>query len=209
MLTDPPDSAVWEEETTRYHINAVILPLASYDGVQLVRLQDFCSSKTWRPVYLDEVLAVFVRSTPQAEALIRRFPVDCATAPEPTQSPEKQSRAETFNASANAASVLVALGRNSEALTAISNALAIFPDSAFLHWERANVLFAMGNLSDSEQEYLSTIALEPSEVTWSALADSYQKRSRIPAAIEALKQAAKYSAKPYSPLLKLGSFIST
>ena len=203
LLLRPPDSPDWEQEASRYNINTVIFALARYEGVQRVRLQDFCNSKVWRPVYLDEVSAVFVRRTPQTEELIQRFPVDCATAPLPAHLPGR-NRAEAFNAWANAASVLAALGRNSEALTASDDALAIFPDSAFLHWERGNVFFAMGRLGESEQEYLTAIALEPSEVTWAALAESYLKRGRIPAGIDAAKHGAHFSLRPYATWLKLG-----
>ena len=203
LLLRPPDSSAWEQETKRYNINAVILPLGRYDGIQLVRLQDFCNGKVWRAVYLDEVSAVFVRLMPQTEELLQRFPVNCATAPLPAQ-PPGTSRAEAFNAWANAAGVLAALGRNSEALTATTNALSIFPDSAFLHWARANLLFADGRMGESEEEYLAAVALEPSEATWSALAGSYQKRGRIPAAIAAMKRAAQVSTRPQQSFLDLG-----
>ena len=203
LLQSPPDAAIWEQETSRYNINTIILPLARFDGVQLVRLQDFCNSKIWRPVYLDEVSAVFVRRTPQTEELIQRFPVDCATAPLPAQ-PPGNNRAEAFNAWANAGMVLATLGRNAEALAAIANALAIFPDNAYLHRNRADVLFAMGRLSESEQEYLSAIALEPSAATWAALSQSYLKRGRISAALDATRHVAQFSPRPYLTLLKLG-----
>ena len=203
LLASPPDSSIWEQEVSRYNINTVILPLARNDGIQLVRLQDFCTSKVWRPVYLDEVSVVFVHRTPQTEDLIRRFAVDCATAPLPAQPPGRD-RAEAFNAWANAAMVLTALGRNSEALTATDDALAILPDSPLLHWERGKVLLAMGRLSDSEQEYLAAIAAEPSAFTWGALADLYLKWGRIPAAVDATKHTAHFSFRPYLTLLNLG-----
>jgi len=101
-----------------------------------------------------------VRHTPETEALIQRFPLNCATAPLPVR-PPGSNRAEAFNAWANAASVLGALGRNAEALAATEKGLAIFPDSPFLHWSRANLLFADGHLDASEQEYLVAIALNP------------------------------------------------
>jgi tetratricopeptide (TPR) repeat protein len=154
LLKSSPDSSIWQQEASRYNINTILLPLARYDGIQLVRLQDFCSSKAWRPVYLDEVSAVFVRLSPQTEALVQRFAVDCATAPLPVQAPAA-SRAAAFDAWANAALVLAALGRNAEALSAYDHALSIFPDSAFLLWNRADALFAMGRLGESEQEYLA------------------------------------------------------
>ena len=116
LLASPPDSSIWEQEASRYNINTVILPLARSDGIQLVRLQDFCNSKVWRPVYLDEVSAVFVRRAPQTEELLQRFPVNCATAPLPAHLPGR-NRAEAFNAWANAAMVLAALGAILKRLT--------------------------------------------------------------------------------------------
>jgi tetratricopeptide (TPR) repeat protein len=200
-----PDSALWEKEVARYNINKVILPLARSDGIQLVRLQDFCNSKVWRPVYLDEVSGVFVRRTPQTEELLQRFPVNCATAPLPAQPPGR-GRAEAFNAWANAAMVLAALGRNGEALTAFESALSIFPDSAFLRWNHAEVLSTMGFLQESEREYLAAVAIEPSAATWAALAQFYRKQGRISAAIEAMKREARLSNRPYFTLANLGFF---
>ena len=205
LLASSPDSSVWQEEVARYSINAVILPLARYDGISFVRLPDFCESKRWKLVYLDEVSAVFVRRTPQNEELVQRFPAECATAPMPAQ-PPGNSRAEAFNTWANAASVLATLGRNSEALEANSKALSIFPDSSFLHWNRGDLLFAMGKLGESEQEYLTAVALDPNEDAWGALARSYRKRGRYPAAVSAMRHQTRLSLRPYLPLLDLGYF---
>lgn len=203
LRQSPPDSALWQEEVSRYNINTVILPVARYQGTQFVRLPDFCSSKIWALVYLDEVAAVFVRRSPETEALIQRFPLSCATAPLPAQ-PPGNNRAEAFNAWANAASVLAALDRNSEALAAADKGLAIFPDSSFLHWTRANLLFAEGRLDESEQEYLAAIASNPSELTWDALAQSYRKRGRMAAAIDAEEQAVRFSMTPWFRLVNVG-----
>jgi tetratricopeptide (TPR) repeat protein len=62
----------------------------------------------------------------------------------------------------------------------------------------------MGRLGDSEQEYLTAVSLEPNEVTWGALADTYQKRGRMTAAIAAMKHAAQLSRWPRKPILNLG-----
>ncbi len=203
LLQSSPDSAVWQQEAARYNINTIILPLGRFDGIQMIRLQDFCSSKVWQPVYLDEVSAVFVRRTPQTEDLRARFAVNCALAPLPAH-PPGPARADAFNAWANAAGVLAALDRNPEALAATDKGLAVFPDSSFLHWLRGSILSAMSRFDESEDEYLAAVALDPNEVTWSALAASYQQRHRMSEAIDALQHAAALSPRPYQLLVKLG-----
>ena len=87
LRQSPPDSDLWQQEVSRHNINTVILPIGRYQGNQFIRLPDFCSSKIWALVYMDEVAAVFVRRTPENEALIQRFPLNCATAPLPAQAP--------------------------------------------------------------------------------------------------------------------------
>ncbi len=203
LLQAAPDSDLWKQEAGRYNINTVIFPLARFDGINLVRLRDWCTSNLWQPVYLDEVSAVFVRRQTETEELIRRFPVNCETATIPPQVPGPK-HAEEFNTWANAAAVLAALGRSSEALAAAANGLSVFPDSAFLHWLRANVLFSIGRVGESEVEYLTAVSLEPNEITWGALAETYQKRGRTTAALAAMKHSAELSRWPRQPLLNLG-----
>ena len=198
-----PDSDLWQQEVSRYNINTVILPIGRYQGNQFIRLPDFCSSKIWALVYMDEVAAVFVRRAPENEALIERFPLTCATAPLPARVPGN-NQAEAFNAWANAASVLEALGRNSEALAATDKGLAVFPDSAFLHWTRAKLLLTEGRFDESEQEYLTAIALSPSEATWDSLAQAYAKRGRMASSIDAEEHAAYYSMAPWLRQMNVG-----
>jgi tetratricopeptide (TPR) repeat protein len=202
LLMLSPDSDTWQQEADRYHINTIILSLARFDGIQLLNLKGFCDSRNWRPVYLDEVSAVFVRRTPETENLIQRFPVDCATASLPG-SPLEYSGIGSFTQSANAAAVLAALGRNSEALSATDNALLLFPDSVFVHWLRGNILRALGRPSEEEQEYLTVLDLEPSEVAWTSLASWYQRKGLVPEAVEAFQQASKVSSRPDQVQLKL------
>jgi len=204
LLHTPPDSSIWQEEVSQYNINTVVIALARYDGLKPELLRGLCNSTMWRPVYLDEKSAVFVRQSPENEELIRRFPVDCATAPLPALPPSGERSAEAFNTWSNAAITLAALGRNPEALNAYQKALAIFPDSAFLHRNYADLLFAMGRIDDSEQEYLLAIKLEPSADTWGALAHSYLQRGRMLAGTEAMEHEAQFSPRPYLTLDDLG-----
>ena len=179
--------------------------MGRFDGAQLVQLKGFCDSHDWRPVYLDETSAVLVRRTPQTEALIQRFPVDCATAPLPN-TPLSYSSAASFNQWANAANLLALLGRNTEALLATDSALQAFPDSPFVHWLRGHIFSSMNSRSDAEQEYLTAISLEPSEVVWTALANLYQREGRIPETIHAWQQASKLSSRPDVALIRLAQF---
>jgi tetratricopeptide (TPR) repeat protein len=205
LLQISPDSETWQQEADRYNINTIILPLARFDGVQLLQLKGFCDSRDWRPVYLDEISAVFVRRKPETENLIQRFPVDCATATLPAP-PLDYSASGSFNQSANAASLLAVLGRSSEALSATDSALLLFPDSPFVHWLRGNIFYSMNSRSEAEEEYLAAISLEPSEVAWSALANLYQREGRIPQTIHAWQQASRLSSRPDLAQLKLAQF---
>jgi len=203
LLQSPPDSALWEEETRRYNINTILFSRG--DGIEHGHLRDFCTSSIWRPVYLDEVSAIFVRRTPQTEALIQRFPVDCATAPLPAET-EFSSRSEEFAAWVNAAVVLQALGRNLDALDASEKALAIFPGSTSAHLARAGALTAINRPQEAEKELFTAIALSPSEYTWSDLANLYRREARPSDAIAAMRKAIDLQADPKATLIQLGYY---
>jgi tetratricopeptide (TPR) repeat protein len=202
LLYGSPDSAAWQEEANRYNINTVVLALARYDGLPPTLLYSLCNSTAWRPVYLDEKSAVFLRNTPQNTALIQRFNVNCQTAALPASIDEHSGAA--FNVWANSAITLAALERNGDAQDAFKKALAIDPDAAFLHRHYADLLFAMGRLDDSEREYQTAIALEPSADTWGALARSYMKRNRLTDAADAMEHEALFSPRPYLTWQDLG-----
>ena len=203
LLESPTDSAVWEQQASRYHINTILLSLE--DGIKHGHLKEFCNSSTWRPVYLDEVSAVFVRRTAQTEALIQQFPVDCAIAPLPAAA-EDRSRAGEFLAWVNAGCVLAVIGRDVEALAASEKALALFPGSASAHLVRASALSAMDRRSEAEQELLAAVALSPNEHTWADLASFYKKEDRANDAIAALRKAAELQANPSSTFVLLGYY---
>jgi len=205
LMTSPPDSQPWKQEAERYNINTILVPLGRYDALQFFPvLKQFCESDVWRPVYLDEVSAVFVRHRPETEALIERAQVNCSAAPLPADAPMGTGTG-AFNQWANAASVLRALGRNLEAFVAARKALAIFPDSGYLHFLRGHIYQEAGNSLEAEQDYLLAAKLEPNLVApWSALAASYQDRGRWPEAIRAWENAAGVSRWPGEPLVNLG-----
>jgi len=86
---------------------------------------------------------------------------------------------KAFNHWANAAAVLKVLGRNANAFDATNNALAIFPDSAFVYSLRGNSLADRGSLREAEQEFKRSAALETNGTTWSSLALISHREGRL------------------------------
>jgi tetratricopeptide (TPR) repeat protein len=144
-----------------------------------------------------------MRATPENQELITRLQIQCATAPLPSVIPEGNSP-EVFNRWANAAAVLHALGRSSEAFEATKRALAIFPDSAFVHFLRGNLLEAAGNSGEAEREYLLSVKLEPNGTTWSRLGAIYHRQDRLIEEIDAWEHASELLPYPAIVLLPLG-----
>ena len=205
LLQASLDSPLWQQEADRYHINTFILPLNRIHMTPLLRLKDFCDSHTWRPVYLDEVAAVFVRRTAETEALIKRSEVDCASATLPVQ-PVSDSRGIAVNRWVNAAAVLEALGRPYEALAATDKAQQMFADGGYVHWLRGDLFARLGRAQDAEEEFLKAAALDPSENTYASLAMLYYHEGRIPEATQAMQRATRLSLQPYVATLRLARF---
>ena len=194
------DSAEWQQEADSYDINTILFPLGN--EIPFARLKQLCNSSAWRPVYLDDVSMVLVRRKPETEDLIKRLEVNCATAALPRQ--QLPISAASFNQWTNTASILAALGRNSEALAAVNNALTIFPHSASARWLRGNIFYAMDQRSDAEKEWNAALALSPGEgIIWSSLADLYQREERIPEAAHALQEAIRSPTDPTTKPLAL------
>lgn len=214
LLSTPLDSPMWQKEADKYGINTIIFPL-TLDEISLDRLKSDCNSEQWRPVYLDEDSIVLLRRTAQNEALIKRFEVDCSTAPVPHV--PLPLTAASFDQWVNAARVLSALGRNSEALAAADKAMAIFPGNAHARWYRGQILVAAQRDSEAEEEWKWALALAPREVTpwgslpdfkasvWSSLAELYQRQERLPDAIHANEAVLRLSS---APAMRLQSMIS-
>jgi len=204
LLQLSPDSPVWQAEADRYNINTIILPIDRFETT-LDSIRSFCSSASWRPVYLDEVSAVLVRRTAATEELLRRLQIDCATAPLPEQNSATGAVSE-FNHWANAAGVLAALGRNSEALAAADRAQQAYPQSSFVSWVRGNVYYSMGRLPEAEREFLTAVSAKPAmPLYWFSLATVYKHEGKIPETIRAQRKGIDLSsmAQP-AELLKLG-----
>lgn len=72
LTTLPPSAPEWRSAVEHYDINAVL----AVRGPLGFRLQEFCTSDEWIPVYLDEVSAVFVRRLPETDGF-NRLRIDC------------------------------------------------------------------------------------------------------------------------------------
>jgi tetratricopeptide (TPR) repeat protein len=204
LMRSLPDSSAWQREAQDRDINTIFVPLGRNNGLHLFPvLRQFCASDTWRPVYLDEVSAVFMRRAPENQGLIARLQIECATTLLPAIIPQGNST-EAFNRWANAAAVLRVLGRDSEAFEATKRALGIFPDSAFVHFLRGNLLEEASKFDEAEKEYLLSVKLEPNGTTWSRLGVVYHREDRLMEEIDAWEHASELLPYPAIVLLPLG-----
>lgn len=205
LKSSPPDSPAWTAEIARHGINTMIVPIGRFIALQFFdEFKDFCSSDLWAAVYLDEVSVVFVRRTPENQPVIERLGIECSKAPVPPVVPAGRDD-KAFNVWANAGSVLYALDRKQEASAAVEKALAIYPQNAYLHFQRGHMREDAGDFAGAEKDYVdATRAAHNLIAPWSALADFYEKRGRLPEAIECWRTAADVSRWPWHPLQSLG-----
>jgi tetratricopeptide (TPR) repeat protein len=209
LSVEPPDSPAWQQEADARGINTIIVSLARYQGITLFpQLPAFCRSQSWRPVYMDEVSAIFVRRTPQTASLIDRLQIDCNKVSfalaDARESATSRGKAELFNSSANAAGVLYSLGRYPEALAYLDQAQSIFTDDANLHLTRALVLEHTGHSAEAEAEFRTSIKLEPNEEGWFDLGLFYMTQKRYADAVELFRRSAESSSRPHDMWMLLG-----
>ena len=206
---EPPDSPAWQQEADARGINTILVSLARYQGITLFpQLPAFCRGQSWRPVYMDEVSAIFVRRTPQTNSLIDRLQIDCDKVsfalPADLKPESSRAKAEQFNSLANAAGILYSLERYSEALTYLDHAQTIFADNANLHLTRALVLEHTGRAAEAEAEFRASITLEPSDESWFDLGLFYMTQKRYTEAAEVFRQSAESSSRPHDMWMLLG-----
>jgi cytochrome c-type biogenesis protein CcmH/NrfG len=204
----PPDSALWQKAADRWNINSIIFSLSRYAGLGSFPLSDYCQSKNWKPVYIDDVAIVVVRNRPESVELLPRAPVRCDTVhltPPATASGNSfRARAERFNFLMNSASIYYLLSRDQDALAALQEAAPLFPDNSNLHLVTAQLLHFNNHFAEAEQEYLRAIRAQPGDAAWFALARLYNTQHRYPEAVRCVKEAVAYSQVPYERYRSLG-----
>jgi tetratricopeptide (TPR) repeat protein len=210
LATAPPNSPVWQQEAIARDVNTIVVPLSRYQGMSLFpHLRDFCHSQQWRPVYMDEVSALFLRVTSQTAALADRLQIDCTKisftpGPELIESHSRRAKAELFNFWTNAGGILYSLERYSEALADLDRAQSIFQQNANLHLLRALVFQEMGRATEAESEFRTSLNLEPSDEAWFDFGLFYMTQKRYPEAAEIFGKFAESSSRPHEMWMMLG-----
>ena len=192
-----PDSAEWKEAADRWKINTLIFPVARYAGLGTFPFQDYCESKEWKLVYLDDASVVFVRNRPENSEVLRKFAQSCGTAAiaSPPLAPTNfyRARAERFNFFMNAGSIFYFLSRDKEAAWALDQAEQLFPDNANLHLVKAQFLGATNRPEEAEREYSRVVRTSPSDAALYALARLYVAKHQYAEALRCVKKATPLS----------------
>ena len=200
LLHLPLDAPEWEKEAAERKLNLLILSLDRYTGLDKAPLDLDCQSHNWRPVYLDETSAVFLRNTPENAEALRRLQIDCHNAtipfPEDAKGSSYRARGNAYNFFANAGAVCYLLGRDAEAQEYLARAASIEPHDSNVHLTRAQLFQADNRLQDAEREYKASIEERPTDFAWYLLAILYGKQHRYAEAITALDRSAKISYNP-------------
>jgi tetratricopeptide (TPR) repeat protein len=196
LQQEPLDSPDWQREADGWGINTLVFSTARYAGLA-IPLQEYCRSRLWRPVYLDDVSVIFLRNTPQNAALIQRLGIDCSTVkwnpPEQAGMDTRRGRAELYNYYANGAAILYLLERDHEAMESLNRAQQIFGQDPNLLLTRAQLLQAEGKAGDAEADYRRSLSLRPTDVGWYALGQLYAAEHRYSEAADAIQRAAQIS----------------
>jgi tetratricopeptide (TPR) repeat protein len=204
LMSAGPDSADWQKATDHWRINTLIFSVARYAGLGSFPLQEYCASKAWKPIYIDDVSAIFVRNLAENAGLIGKLGITCETAavslPAAASGSFFRGRAERFNSLMNAASVYYALARDIEAASALEQAEHLFPSNPNLHLVKAQLYSATNRPGEAEREYLRVTRTNPSDAAWYSLARLYAAEHRYAEALRCLQEAEPLSLVPYERL---------
>jgi tetratricopeptide (TPR) repeat protein len=209
LVSLPLDSPEWQQEASARNIRTAIFSVARFGGLGNFPLQANCQSKSWTPVYLDDVAAIFVRNSPENASLIQRLGIKCDTVafqPPSAALGEKSWRAsaERFQFLMNTASIDYVLGRDLESAQNLAQAEPIFAGDPDEHFLKGQLAQAHGQLEIAERSYLTSVQLRPTDAAWFALAGLYATQQRYPEALRAVLESAAISQQAYERYRSLG-----
>jgi tetratricopeptide (TPR) repeat protein len=206
LMRQPPNAAAWQQEADRYGIDTVFVSVARYGGLGSFQLQAFCVSQNWRPVYLDDVGAVFIRNRPENAPLIQRLGIDCSKIPfsPPMHLDGWRGRAQAFQFDMNSAAILYLLSRDREAFAALDRAQQLFPEDAGVHLQRGQLFQANTQWKEAEQEYRTALRLKQTSIGWYALGMLLASEKQWNESASALGPAANLDIYPHGIYLQLG-----
>jgi len=202
LLSEPPGSPLWREQSERLGLNTLVVGISRYTGSAGFPLRRFCASAEWRPVYLDETAAVFVRNRPENAAWIQRLGIDCGAlqfAP-----PATRDKGRLYHFYMDGGWVLFLLGRDREALASLEQARTLFDADPQFYLIKGSMLQAGDRLAEAEAQYRASLRLRESEQAWYAIGQALAAQGRWAEAAEAIGRAARYASFPHEIYRVLG-----
>ncbi len=212
LMRTPPDSRRWIEEADGRGINTILAFTARFAGLEWVPLKQYCESKQWQAVYLDEVSIVLVRRRPENARWLQKFSVDCGAVrftPPAVDASSARGRGELYNFFTNAASVYYVLGRAAEAGAALDRAAALFQGDPNLPLLRGQLLEDSGRTEEARQQYLLSLRWRPTAVAWYLLGRLYAAQKDYERACAATEQATQLAIQPADYYRMLGQIYLT
>lgn len=202
LLSEPPGSPLWRQESDRLGLNTLIVGLTRYTGAPFP-LKQYCESAEWRPVYLDETAAVFVRNRPENAGWIDRLGIDCASVQ--FSPPATRNRAALYDFYMNAGWVLFMLRRDLEALSSLEQARRLFDADPQFYLIKGSMLQAGDRWPEAEVQYRVSLRLRESDQAWYAVGQALAAQGRLPEAAGAIARAARFSPFPHEIYRVLGN----
>ncbi len=207
LMQQPPDSPEWQRQADLFGFNTLIFSVARYGGLGSIPLRQFCQSRQWRPVYLDEVAVVFLRNLPQNAGWIGRLQIDCETVP--FAPPATAGRADLFNFYANAGSVLYMLSRDAESREYLERARRLFPYDPNLYLAKGQLLQANGQMAEAAEEYATSVRVKETDAGWYALGRAQVAQGKYAEAVHSIRRAAARSFHAHDRYHTLGQVYLT
>ncbi len=206
LLEDSLDSPAWRQEAERYDLQTIVVSIDPAVGAgALGSLRQWCQSQSWRPVYLDDVAAVFVRATPANAELLSRLAIRCETQSLKASfaTPAAPASADRFHHELNSAAIYLVLGRPQESLAAVARAENIYRGNSQIGYFKGLALLQTGQ--PSAEAELRRAVDDGSPDAALLLASLDRQGGRYDDEVQMLRRAAELSIfPPYSIHLQLG-----